>query len=428
VAKILLTVWPFPTHLQPNIALGHGLRELGHEVAFYTGESVRSQLEAEGFVCLPFRALDESHIRCVVHQLINVRGNPQKTRKWWHEFLIASVPGQLKDLTETLQDFPADAIVCDLAMWAPILVLSEKMKLPVVAFSHVANCLLPGPEKPVTGIALPHSRSWWMDLFGRAVAGVANIVGASMRREASKIREQYGLPPLNVTVTEFAGRMPLYLVPSAPELDYSRQDLPSSVHYVGPCLWDKSEDAPEPDGVRRMNPGRPRVVVDEGGLFVNEPRLFKLAVAGLSSSPVQVVLNAGDGRDPKTLELGPLPPNVTLSSHTPLSHLLPSTDLLVTNGNSNAVLAALSRGIPVVVLPSIWDQAEVAWRVHETGTGLRISPRRPTAERMRTAVMQVLDQPCFRQNAERMAVALGRPGGPARAATLIENLIRNSVR
>jgi MGT family glycosyltransferase len=222
--------------------------------------------------------------------------------------------------------------------------------------------------------------------------------------------------------------MPLYLVPSAPELDYSRQDLPSSVHYVGPCLWDKPEDAPEPDGVRRMNPGRPRVVVDEGGLFVNEPRLFKLAVAGLSSSPVQVVLNAGDGRDPKTLELGPLPPNVTLSSHTPLSHLLPSTDLLVTNGNSNAVLAALSRGIPVVVLPSIWDQAEVAWRVHETGTGLRISPRRPTAERMRTAVMQVLDQPCFRQNAERMAVALGRPGGPARAATLIENLIRNSVR
>jgi UDP:flavonoid glycosyltransferase YjiC (YdhE family) len=99
--------------------------------------------------------------------------------------------------------------------------------------------------------------------------------------------------------------------------------------------------------------------------------------------------------------------------------------LLLTNGNSNAVLAALSCGIPVVVLPSIWDQAEVAWCIHETGTGLRLALRRCTPERLRSAVLRVLEQTSFRENAERMAVALRRPGGPARAASLIETLAKH---
>jgi UDP:flavonoid glycosyltransferase YjiC (YdhE family) len=409
--------------LQPNIALGHALRELGHDVAFYTGASVRSQLEAEGFACLPFRELNESSVRLTVEQLVNLRGNPRKKRDLWREFLVATVPAQLRDLEVILNGFRADAIVCDLAMWAPILVVGETRRLPVIAFSHVGNCLLPGPEGPVTGFALPHSRNLLVDLYGRAVSLIANAVAAPVRREASGIRIRHGLPPLSVTVTEFAGRMPLYLVPSAPEFDYLRKDLPASVHYTGPCLWDRPKDHAPPDFVRKIDPARKCIVVDEGGLYRTEPKLFELAVEGLRNTPVQVVLIAGHGRDPEALNLGPLPPAMTLTRNTPLSDVLPVADLLLTNGNSNAVLAALSCGVPVVVLPSIWDQAEVAWRVHETGTGLRLAPRRCTPERLRSAVLRVLEQPSFRENAERMAVALRRPGGPARAAGLIEKLV-----
>jgi len=101
---------------------------------------------------------------------------------------------------------------------------------------------------------------------------------------------------------------------------------------------------------------------------------------------------------------------------------------LVTNGNSESVLAALQAGLPAVVLPSIWDQAEMAWRVAETGAGLRISPWRATPARLRRAVLRVLDEPSFRDNAVKMGAALARCGGPAGAAGLIDDLVGHALR
>jgi UDP:flavonoid glycosyltransferase YjiC (YdhE family) len=82
----------------------------------------------------------------------------------------------------------------------------------------------------------------------------------------------------------------------------------------------------------------------------------------------------------------------------------------------------------VVVLPSIWDQAETAWRVAETGAGLRLSPRRAAPAWMRRAVMRVLEEPSFRENAAKMAAALAQCGGPARAAEWIDDLVGPAAR
>ena len=62
-------------------------------------------------------------------------------------------------------------------------------------------------------------------------------------------------------------------------------------------------------------------------------------------------------------------------------------------------MAALRAGLPTVVLPSIWDQAEMAWRVAETGAGLRLSPRFATQAGLRRAVLRVLEERSFRDNA-----------------------------
>jgi UDP:flavonoid glycosyltransferase YjiC (YdhE family) len=148
-----------------------------------------------------------------------------------------------------------------------------------------------------------------------------------------------------------------------------------------------------------------------------------MAARGLAGLPLTVILLAGQGRDPAGLQLGPLASNVVLHAHAPLSDLLPLADALVTNGNSESVLAALQVGLPVVVQPSIWDQAEMAWRVAETGTGLRIPTWRASPGRMRRAVLRVLREPSFGHNSVIMGAALARRGGPARAAGLIDELI-----
>lgn len=426
MARLLFTVWPYPTHLHPFIALAREVRARGHQVAFYSGGSAAAVLAREGFPCFPFREVDWGRVARTVDDLIAGRRRPSQMRLLWPRFLVETVPAQVRDLEAVLAAWPADALVCDIAMWAPILILHERDKIPVVPLSHVANCILPGPDGPIQGIALPRHRGGWTALYAGLASRAARLVTMRTRRRANRLRRQFGLSPLRVSVNEFTGTLPLYLVPSAPEFDNRRRDLPAAVRYVGPCLWDKSEDQAAPAWLSAVPRHQPVVIVDEGALFTHEPRLLEMAARGLAGLPLTVILLAGDGRDATGLNLGPPAANVMLQAHAALSDVLPLADLLVTNGNSESVMAALAAGLPAVVLPSIWDQAETAWRVAETGVGLRISPWLATPERLRRAVQRVLDEESFRKSAAAMATALSARGGPRRAARLIGELLADA--
>jgi UDP:flavonoid glycosyltransferase YjiC (YdhE family) len=98
----------------------------------------------------------------------------------------------------------------------------------------------------------------------------------------------------------------------------------------------------------------------------------------------------------------------------------------VTTGGAATVLASLQAGVPLVVVPTFWDKNDNAQRVVEAGVGIRLAPRRCTPERLRAAVMRLLDEPTFRQNARHMARRFAEASGPPRAAELLENLAQQT--
>jgi UDP:flavonoid glycosyltransferase YjiC (YdhE family) len=107
-----------------------------------------------------------------------------------------------------------------------------------------------------------------------------------------------------------------------------------------------------------------------------------------------------------------------------LSHgeLLPRCSALVTVGGKATILAAAEAGVPMVVVPTTWDKPDNARRVTITGAGVRVSPRRLTAEALREAVGTVLREPSYRAAAKQLAGKLAAAPGPARAAALLEEL------
>jgi UDP:flavonoid glycosyltransferase YjiC (YdhE family) len=86
----------------------------------------------------------------------------------------------------------------------------------------------------------------------------------------------------------------------------------------------------------------------------------------------------------------------------------------------------LEAGVPLVVVPTEWDKPENAQRVVEAGAGVRLSPRRLTPARLRTAVERMLEDPSYRRNARRLSAGFARYRGPARAAELLESLTAGS--
>jgi MGT family glycosyltransferase len=248
-----------------------------------------------------------------------------------------------------------------------------------------------------------------------------------MRRRVNRIRAGYGLRPMGCSVNAFTGRLPLYLIPSVPELDYSRRDQPSNVHYVGPCVWTRPAGAAPPDWLGKLPADRPWVHATEGTAQYQEPFVLRATAQGLGGLPLEVILTTGQSsRDPATLGLHSLPPNVHVERWLSHEDLLPRCAAVVTTGGAATVLAALTAGVPLVVVPTFWDKSDNAQRVVEAGVGLRVAPRDCTPARMRASVMRLLEEPTFRENARRIARRFAEVPGPRRAAELLEKLAREA--
>jgi MGT family glycosyltransferase len=425
MARFLFTVWPYPGHVHPNVAIAHALERRGHEAAFYTGGSLTGALEAEGFRCFPFVKVNEQRVEEIVLTLDALSLNWRKARErkaLLTEWLLGTIDPQLQDLKNVLGAWRPDAVVCDPAMWGPLLVLQEAERIPLAVMSYVAACMLPGPEGPILGLPLPRARGGFARVGRRLLRSVADVVAADVRRQAEQLRARKGLPRIRTSVTAFAGQMPLYLVPSTPAFDRQRRDLPPSVRYVGPCQWDKPGDAQAPAWLADLPRDRPVVYVTEGSMHSKNPFLLRAALEGLASSPVRVIATTGRHRDPGSLDLGSVPPNVRVERWVPHSDLFPRTDVVVTSGGTGTVLATLCAGVPLVVVPTAWDQPENAWRVAEAGAGIRLSPAKCTPQTIRSAVERVLGEPSYRERAARAGADLARYGGAARAAELLEEL------
>src|ERR1035438_305202 len=103
MARLLFTVWPFPTHLHPFLALARAAAAQGHEVAFYTGGGALSAVAREGFPCFPFREVDWGRVAAIVDDLIAGRQRPSHMRRLWPTFLVETVPAQGPDLEAVLR-------------------------------------------------------------------------------------------------------------------------------------------------------------------------------------------------------------------------------------------------------------------------------------------------------------------------------------
>lgn len=428
MAKFLFTAWPFAGHLHPCLAIAHALRSRGHEVAFYTGASACADIQSEGFRCFPFIRVNEERIKTiasseipycptVLDRLKNARLLKTKFKEW----LLDTVPGQVEDLHAILESWRPEAVVGDLSLWAPFLVLHERHRIPVAVISIFAACLLPGPDAPPWGNGKPRPRTALMRTQSWLQHKLMAVIARRFLAEVNALRARYSLDAIPCSVTEYAGRMPMYLVPSAPEYDYERKDLPPSVHYVGPLLWDKPKEASAPAWLASLPGERPLLYITEATVGTQEPFLLKVAHEAFRDEPFDVVMTTGKQREAGVCAALSAA-NIRVEPYIPQSDLLPKVSVMITLGGSGGVLAALQAGVPLVVVPTEWDRPENAQRVVEAGAGLRLHAERLTPQQLRAAVKRVLNEPSFRFNAQRLAKIFTQRGGPIQAATLLERL------
>jgi MGT family glycosyltransferase len=421
--RFLFTAWQFPGHVFPLIAKAHALRALGHECAFYTGGANVATVREEGFECFTFQHVDEARIDRLMRERPAEPWRPSNIprlallmRRW----LLETLSDQVKDLDAIVASWQPDVIGADLALFAPILVLAEKHRRPVAVCSSILYYPLPGPGVPPMGPGLPRASP--SALASGVVRLGSRLTGSVARRHANRVRAENGLGPISMSPQDYTAEMPLYLIPSVRELDYERRDMPSHVHYIGPCLFNNPRTQAPTPWLSELRRDVPWVHVSEGTTHVHKPLVLQAALAGLAGLPLQVVATTGGTRTVAELGLSALPENIRLEKWVAHSDLLPHTDVVVTTGGAGTIMAALAAGVPLVLVPTEWDKPESAQRVVEAGVGVRLAPRDCTPENLRTCVETVLRVQSYRANARRMAGIIAGYGGARRGAELLVEL------
>jgi UDP:flavonoid glycosyltransferase YjiC (YdhE family) len=174
------------------------------------------------------------------------------------------------------------------------------------------------------------------------------------------------------------------------------------VHFIG-ALPIIPNQAPLPSWAHELDGSRKVVLVTQGTLANHNFGLLVVpALAAHANEPdVLVVVTAG-GRPIDAIP-GPLPSNARLASYLPFEWVLPTVDVLVTDGGSGSVNQALSFGIPLVTAGLTEDKADVNARVAWSGIGIDLATNEPTPQALREAVRTVLDKPNYRSRASLMA-------------------------
>jgi len=200
-----------------------------------------------------------------------------------------------------------------------------------------------------------------------------------------------GLPSACVLVLA-ARLLPPDLAPD-PGAELVFSPFPPSLRSEPGAVAFRAGDPPQADG--------DAVYLTLGTVFNAESGdLLPRALAGVRSVGVPVVVTTGRQIDPD--ELGRQPPHVRVQRWIPHEELLPWCRAIVSHAGSGSALAALTYGLPSVLLPIGADQPQTAELVAGLGAAIVLDPLTATPTEVAAAVRRVLDEPGFAAAARRV--------------------------
>lgn len=423
MARFLLGTIPVIGHVNPAVPIVRELVKRGHEVCWYTGQAFQATVEKTGARFAPIRSwMDYSDLNNVPSSLMEQRDASQGVGRLKFDlrtFFIQPALGQVKDLAEILDEFPADVLIAD-SMFLGVSWLAEQQGLPWAEFNSSALSLS-SPDTAPFGLGLQPSNTLFRRLRNQGLrCFFQQTVLRDLRADTNEVRSQVGLPPSSVHFFDRVSPF-LYLLPTIPEFEYSRRDFPPQIHFIGPLLPASTPEFTPPAWWHELSGSKPVIHVTQGTVSTNSADLIKPTVQALADEDVLVVVTTG-GAAIDTIAVTPLPTNVRIEPFIPHTHLLPHVDVMVTNGGYNGVQMALANGVPLVVAGKTEEKPEIAARVEWAQVGINLKTQTPTPAQIKQAVKTLLTDSSYRTRIQQLQTKIHHYNAPAIAADLLEQL------
>ena len=118
------------------------------------------------------------------------------------------------------------------------------------------------------------------------------------------------------------------------------------------------------------------------------------------------------------------PRNFRIATYASVSKLLERSQALIFHGGNGTMYQGLAAGVPMIALPCHLEQDICAEIVVKRRVGLAFKPWRVTGRRLTEALNRILEEPAFRENAQRYSAEVRNANGAERAADILETAAR----
>jgi glycosyltransferase len=191
-------------------------------------------------------------------------------------------------------------------------------------------------------------------------------------------------------------------------------------------IWRFRTDAPAEARLPAAwgNPDEPLVYVSYGSVTARQPEfapIYDATLQALADLPIRVLMTTGLSLEPADLE--PIPPNSHIEQWWPQEAVMGEAAAVVGHGGFGTTMAALSAGVPQVVLPLFsFDQAVNARPVVKVNAGIELPGGVGAAADLPAALRKVLDDPAFTEGARAMAAEIAALPDVSACLPILEQL------
>jgi zeaxanthin glucosyltransferase len=400
--RILFHLLPELGHLQPTFGLARALAARGHDVLYTAPLDLVPRLAARGWRCVP---IHRAALPAGALTEIEALETDDEREAAWMRVRAAIEEEYFSGRIEALvREVAPSVIAADVITLSPLQLVAHALGVPCVQLSTSLPQAHDAARPPITSALPPDADPFvqaaarWESSCLRFLAfrrvPIATVVAATTREYAAR----FGYPRDRISfAAAFTPRLLAApeLVLAAPALDH-----PGRAARYAPAPVDLAREETVPPALAAFAGGdAPLIYASLGSQSSRYPhalRFFRAVVElARARSAWRVVVVAGP-RFAAYPELARVPDNLHVLVTAPQLWLLRRAAVFVTHAGLGSVREAIACGVPMVVVPQLYDQHGNAARVVALGVGARVPAEAVTAATLARAVDAVVAEPAPR--------------------------------